>query len=364
MSEQEVNGTTGPTGPTGPTEVAEAAQLLVEDQEFGARHPTGWARWLVPAIAGCWSLFQLSLPYLPYMLRWLPGQLKINSDVIRAIHLAFAISLVYLSYAGVKKGRRLPRCLSFLSATGRVPIFDLVLAAVAAFAALYYVLDYAGISERSGEVLLRDKVVGVVLIGLLLEAARRSLGPALTVIALAFIAYVFLADRMPMVIADKAKSLDSLLSKQTLSTGGIYGTPLRVSATMVFLFVLFGRMLERSGGGRFFVQLAFSLVGRFRGGPAKAAVLASGLTGMVSGSSIANVVTTGTFTIPLMKKAGYPAERAAAIEVAASTNGQLMPPIMGAAAFIIAPSGFWYTCCSGGTLPSFPSSGPSSRWPR
>ena len=121
-----------------------------------------------------------------------------------------------------------------------------------------------------------------------------------------------------------------------MSTEGIYGVPLRVSTTMVFLFVLFGAMLEQAGGGRWFTDLAFAAVGRYRGGPGKAAVLASGMTGMISGSSIANTVTTGTFTIPMMKKAGYPATKAGAIEVAASTNGQLMPPIMGAAAFIIA----------------------------
>jgi TRAP transporter 4TM/12TM fusion protein len=323
-------------GAPSPAEAAEV-QKLVEDQEFGSRVPRDWSRRLIPVIAACWSLFQLSLPYLPYALELLPGRPKINSDIVRGIHLSFAIALVFLSYSALKRRKRwLPRWLSFLHADDRIPVLDIVLAVAAASAALYYVVCYAEISNRSGDVYLRDRIAGVVLIILLLEAARRSLGPALSVIALFFLGYVFLADRMPSIIAGNAKSLDALLSKQTLSTGGIYGIPLRVSARTVFLFVLFGMMLEKSGGGRFFVQLAFSLVGRFRGGPAKAAVLASGLTGMVSGSSIANTVTTGTFTIPLMKKSGYPPEKAAAVEVAASTNGQLMPPIMGAAAFIIA----------------------------
>ena len=141
---------------------------------------------------------------------------------------------------------------------------------------------------------------------------------------------------MPDFLAFKGAGLDRFIGQIALTTEGIYGIPLDVSARIVFLFVLFGTLLERAGAGRFFIDLAMSLLGRYKGGPAKAAVMSSGLTGMVSGSSIANVVTCGTFTIPLMKKIGYPAEKAAAIEVAAAVDGQIMPPIMGAAAFIIA----------------------------
>ena len=141
---------------------------------------------------------------------------------------------------------------------------------------------------------------------------------------------------MPDLIAFKGVSLNRFMGQMTMSTEGIYGIPLDVSATIVFLFVLFGSMLDRAGAGRYFIQLALSLLGGFKGGPAKAAVMGSGLTGLVSGSSIANIVTTGTFTIPLMIKVGYPPTKAAAVEVAASTDGQLAPPIMGAAAFIIA----------------------------
>ncbi len=317
-----------PAAPANASEL-EAARRLVEDQEFGARHPRGWTRWIIPLTAASWSLFQLSLPYF----------VLLRSDIVRSVHLAFAGALVFFSCAAVKKPRKpLPRFLSFLSATDRIPLADILLAAAAVLAALYsFVLDYEGVAGRVGRPIARDIVFGVILLVVVLEAARRALGPALTVIAGAFVLYaLFLAPYMPGPFFQAAKDLGHLIGQETMSTEGLYGIPLRVSASTVFLFVLFGSMLEKSGGGRFFVQLAYSLVGRFRGGPAKAAVLASGLTGMVSGSSIANVVTTGTFTIPLMKQSGYPAEKAAAIEVAASTNGQLMPPIMGAAAFIIA----------------------------
>jgi TRAP transporter 4TM/12TM fusion protein len=315
-----------------PAPDVEAAQRLVEDQEFGARHPVGPTRWLIPATAAAWSLFQLALPYF----------VLLRSDVVRSIHLAFAGALVFLSCAALKKPGKprkpLPRFLSFLAVTDRVPVVDLVLAAAIAGVSLYaFVLDPIGVAARVGRPITRDIVVGLVLLALVLEAARRALGPALSVIAGFFLVYaLFLAPYMPGAFFQEAKPIGHLIGQETMSTEGLYGIPLRVSAMTVFLFVLFGRMLEKSGGGKFFVQLAYCLVGRFKGGPAKAAVLASGLTGMVSGSSIANAVTTGTFTIPLMKKSGYPAEKAAAVEVAASTNGQLMPPIMGAAAFIIA----------------------------
>ncbi|MBW2369446.1 MAG: TRAP transporter permease, partial [Deltaproteobacteria bacterium] len=182
----------------------------------------------------------------------------------------------------------------------------------------------------------RDLLVGALLVVLLLDATRRVIGPALPVIAALFLVYAFFGPYMPDLIAFKGVSLNRLVGQMSMSTEGIYGIPLDVSATIVFLFVLFGAMLEKAGAGRYFIHLALSLLGSFKGGPAKAAIMGSGLTGVVSGSSIANIVTTGTFTIPLMKQVGYPPTKAAAIEVAASTDGQLAPPIMGAAAFIIA----------------------------
>jgi TRAP transporter 4TM/12TM fusion protein len=183
---------------------------------------------------------------------------------------------------------------------------------------------------------IRDIIIGICLIVFVFESSRRVIGLPLVIIAILFTLYAFFGPYMPAIFALRGVSLTKYLSQVALSTEGIYGIPLDVSANTVFLFVLLGAMLERAGAVHFFNDLAISLLGRFKGGPAKAAVVASGLTGLVSGSSIANVVTTGTFTIPLMKKVGYPGRVAAATEVAASTNGQLMPPIMGAAAFIIA----------------------------
>ncbi len=276
-------------------------------------------------VAAAWSVFQLLLPSV----------ILLETIYIRAAHLAFALVLAYLCFpalrekgAGRSKGPTIRR--------GPIGWLDGGLAVAAGLAALYIALDHQGLALRQGLPLPMDLVAGGVLVVLLLEAVRRALGPALTVVAAAFTVYAFFGPYMPDVIAFKGVSLSRFMGQETMSTEGIYGIPLDVSANIVFLFVLFGAMMERAGGGSYFVRLAFSLLGSFRGGPAKAAVLASGLTGMVSGSSIANVVTTGTFTIPLMKSAGYPPKKAAAIEVAASTDGQLMPPIMGAAAFIIA----------------------------
>ena len=212
----------------------------------------------------------------------------------------------------------------------------MIIAAVACFTALYLVIFLEDINNRQGSPIVWDIVFGILLTVLLLEAARRTIGPALPIIGTFFIAYCFLGPYMPDLIAFKGTSLNRFVGQMTMSTEGIYGIPLDVSATIVFLFVLFGAMLDKAGAGHYFIQLALSLLGRFKGGPAKAAIMGSGLTGMISGSSIANIVTTGTFTIPMMKKVGYPPTKAAAVEVAASTDGQLAPPIMGAAAFIIA----------------------------
>ncbi len=278
---------------------------------------------LVSIISLCWAFFQLSLA----------GWLVLDSTTTRSIHLAFAICLVFLLEPALKRPfRQLP----WLSETTCIPKIDFTLALLAVFSALYIIIDYQGIAERSGMPLSRDLIVGSILVVLVLEGSRRIIGPALSVIALFFIGYAFLGPHLPDLMAFKGVSLRKFLSNITLSTEGIYGIPLGVSASIVYLYVLFGALLDKAGAGKFFTNLALSLLGGFKGGPAKAAVVASGATGLVSGSSIANIVTTGPFTIPLMKKTGYPAKKAAAIEVASSTDGQLMPPIMGAAAFIIA----------------------------
>lgn len=280
-------------------------------------NPSGY---VIAGIAFIWSVFQLATASV----------LILDSLSIRAIHLAFAMLIVFLAYPGrVRKQAR--KDIGAIST-----VLNWTAALIGALAAIYIVLDFWGISGRQGVPLIRDLVIGVALILLVLEAARRAVGPALPIISAAFLAYALYGNYMPDFLSFKGVSLNRLLGQMTMSTEGIYGIPLDVSANIVFLFVLFGATLERAGAGQYFIELALSLLGRFRGGPAKAAVVASGMTGMISGSSIANVVTTGTFTIPLMKKVGYPAEKAGAIEVAAGIDGQIMPPIMGAAAFIMA----------------------------
>ena len=250
---------------------------------------------LSPSLRASWSIFQLLLA----------EAFIIQADITRAIHLAFAIVLVYLSYPLFKK-RTLPKAWLWLSDKNRFHLVDFVLAALAACSALYIAVFYQDLADRSGIYITQDLVAGAFLVVLLLEAARRALGPALTCVATVFILYSFFGPYMPDLIAFKGVSLNRFMGQIAMSTEGIYGVPLDVSAKIVFLFVLFGATLERAGGGRWFVDLAYSLLGGMRGGPAKAAVMASGLSGMVSGSSIANVVTTGTFTIPLMKDVGYP----------------------------------------------------------
>lgn len=291
---------------------------------------------MICAIALGWSLFQLYLAYRP-----------INSIVARSIHLTFGVVLVYLAFP-IRRPREQPSLVRRLlerllrgkagrtARPGGLPWYDVLLALVAGLGAAYMAWDYEGIVQRSGLPLPRDVYIGAAFIVLLLEAARRSLGFALPVLASLFLLYCFTGRSLPRFLAHPGVPLDFVVDHMYLTDSGIWGVPLGVSTDFVFLFVLFGALLERAGAAEYFVQIAFAALGRFRGGPAKAAVLASGLTGMVSGSSIANVATTGTFTIPLMKRVGLPAYKAGAVEVGASTNGQLLPPVMGAAAFIMA----------------------------
>jgi TRAP transporter 4TM/12TM fusion protein len=277
----------------------------------------------IAIIAVCWALFQLSLP----------GILILDSIKIRSIHLAFALLLLFFSVPFRKTQKSIP-----VKESGPSPVslFQILLAITGSITALYIMLDFQGIALRSGKPILRDIIMGLLLVLLLLEASRRVIGPALSIIVLLFSLYAFTGPYLIELLAFKGVSIRKYITQVSLSSEGIFGIPLGVSATVIYLFVLLGALLEKAGAGKFFIDLALALLGRFRGGPAKAAVAASGLMGMISGSSIANIVTTGTFTIPLMKKVGYPPKKAAAIEVAASTDGQIMPPIMGAAAFIIA----------------------------
>ncbi len=217
----------------------------------------------------------------------------------------------------------------------RIPLQDWLLAALAAFCGGYIFLFYGELAERPGAPIARDVVIGAVGLLLLLEATRRTLGPPLTIVAAVFILYSLLGPYMPGLLAHRGVSIQGLVNHQWLTSQGVFGIALGVSTSFVFLFVLFGALLEKAGAGNYFIKVAFSLLGHYRGGPAKAAVVASGMTGMISGSSIANVVTTGTFTIPMMKRVGFSAEKAGAVEVSSSVNGQLMPPVMGAAAFLM-----------------------------
>lgn len=305
-------------------ETLSSPEAVLKAATEGASRTEVWSYWVIGLIALCWSLFQLSLASF----------LILDSVAIRAIHLGFAMLIAFLAYPTLKRPRR--GIFSALSDPTRIHVHDALLAVAAFLAAIYIFLDYDGLSLRQGAPLARDIFMGVLLLVLLLEAARRVVGPALPIISIIFLLYALYGNHLPEFLAFRGVSLNRLMGQMTMSTQGVYGIPLDVSANVVFLFVLFGAMLEKAGAGHYFIQVALSLLGRFRGGPAKAAVLGSGLTGMVSGSCIANVVTTGTFTIPLMKKVGYPPKKAAAVEVAASTDGQLMPPVMGAAAFIIA----------------------------
>ncbi len=289
--------------------------------ETGRRHPHGLAGRVITGVCLAWSLFQLwyASP-LPFALEF--G--VFNDTQARSIHLAFAVFLGYLAFPALKGSPR-----------AHIPVQDWVLALAAAFSAAYLFLFYDQLAQRAGLPSTLDLMVAGAGLLLLLEATRRTLGPPLMIVAAVFLFYTLAGPWMPDVIAHKGASLSKLLSHQWLGTEGVFGVALGVSTGFVFLFVLFGALLERAGAGHWFINVAYALLGHMRGGPAKAAVVASGLSGVISGSSIANVVTTGTFTIPLMKRVGFPATKAGAVEVAASTNGQLTPPIMGAAAFLM-----------------------------
>lgn len=290
-------------------------------QDVGARLPDGLMAHVIAGLALLWSLFQLWIASpLPFIFRI--GVL--NDTETRAIHLAFALLLAFLAYPAFKRSPR-----------NRVPLVDIALGLVAAASAAYLFIFYQQLALRPGSLTTADLITACIGIPLLLEATRRALGPPLAIIALVFLIYSLAGPYMPGFLAHRGVSFTALANHQWITTEGVFGIALGVSTSFVFLFVLFGALLERAGAGHYFIQLAFSLLGHMRGGPAKAAVVSSALTGMISGSSIANVVTTGTFTIPMMKKVGFSKEKAGAVEVASSVNGQIMPPVMGAAAFLM-----------------------------
>ncbi|GHC17609.1 TRAP transporter permease [Aidingimonas halophila] len=299
----------------------EELEELVASTDSGARKPLGTPGKILIGVAAAWSLFQL---WIASPLPFVTGFGSFNATEARSIHLAFALFLAYTAYPALKRSPR-----------DHIPVQDWILALMASFCAAYICLFYSQLAERPGAPITIDVVIGVMGMLLLLEATRRALGPPLMIIASIFIVYSLAGPYMPGILAHGGVSFSGLINHQWLTTQGVFGIALGVSTSFVFLFVLFGALLDKAGAGNYFIKVAFSLLGHYKGGPAKAAVVASGMTGVISGSSIANVVTTGTFTIPMMKRVGFTAEKAGAVEVASSVNGQIMPPVMGAAAFLM-----------------------------
>jgi TRAP transporter 4TM/12TM fusion protein len=345
---------------------ADELDELVASSDTGGRSVSGPTGMFLMLVALAWSLFQLWIASpIPFIFGW--G--VFNDTESRSIHLAFAVFLGIAAFPASRTkfelvlGVTVPALLALLFIIGakedtsiwwiplialfvigtviagspkdRLPIWEWALAIAGAATALYLFVYYREISDRVGAPIMQDFVVSVLGILILLEATRRALGPALMIVASVFLLYTVLGPQMPDIIAHKGNSLSEIVNHQWITTEGVFGIALGVSTSFVFLFVLFGSLLDRAGAGNYFIQVAFSLMGHMKGGPAKAAVVSSAMTGLISGSSIANVVTTGTFTIPLMKKVGFSSEKAGAVEVASSVNGQIMPPVMGAAAFLM-----------------------------
>ncbi len=300
----------------------EELQDLVASSDAGARDPAGAVGTLLAIVAVVWSLFQVLLasPLANYIL---PGDIINNS---RQVHLAFAVFLAFMAYPALKSSPR-----------HYIPLQDWFLGLFGVFTAMYGFIFYQKIVDAGGLADDMDKWFALAGLLILFEGARRALGPAMAIIATIFLGYVFFgsSEWVPDVIRWKGASLKKAMSHMWITSEGVFGIALGVSTKFVFLFVLFGALLDKAGAGNYFIKMAFGALGHLKGGPAKAAVVGSAATGLISGSSIANVVTTGTFTIPLMKRVGFSSEKAGAVEVASSVNGQIMPPVMGAAAFLM-----------------------------
>jgi len=288
--------------------------------EFGSRGNSGTHAIVIAGVALLWSIFQLwyASP-LPYALN--VG--IINDNQARYIHLAFALSLAFVIYPGWKRSSH------------SIPVIDWALALIGAFVALYALIFYQDLVSRAGRPILLDLIVAMFGLLLVLEATRRSMGPFLVLVAVTFLLYSYFGRSMPEVLQHRGASLTRIFEHQWLSSQGVFGVPLGASTGFVFIYVLFGTLFNKAGAGKFIMQLSLALLGRTKGGPAKVAVVSSGLNGMISGSALANVVSSGIFTIPLMRKTGLSGVKAGAVETTASINGQIMPPVMGAAAFIM-----------------------------
>ncbi|WP_320633544.1 TRAP transporter permease [Pyramidobacter porci] len=284
------------------------------EKESNTRSYSGFTKHFVTLYLLCFTLFQLYTSIVG----------TVPPQIVRMVHLGFAIPLSYLLYPATSKG-----------SMDRLHPLDLLLATAFLLVAGYYLYNYDALIERIGFYTTLDIFVGAVGMLLVMEACRRVVGWPIVIIAAVFILYASWGKYMPGFLNHRGYSIKRIVSQLFFSTEGIIGSPLGVCASFVFLFILFGAFLEKTGIGQFFTDIANALAGSVPGGPAKVAVITSALQGTVSGSSVSNTVSTGSFTIPLMKSLGYRPEFAAAVEAAASTGGQIMPPIMGAAAFLI-----------------------------
>ncbi|PLR80127.1 C4-dicarboxylate ABC transporter [Bacillus canaveralius] len=291
--------------------------LLAEyDPEAGTRRLSGIVNKLITAFAVSFSLFHIYTAFIG----------GLSSQLQRSIHLAFVLGLIFLLFPFSKKK---------IGET-KIPIIDVILAFVGIFVGLYWLLFFDDLVSRIGMPTTLDLIVGALAILLVLEGSRRVVGIPITLIVSVFLLYALFGQYFPSFLRHGGISFERLFSHMYFTTEGILGTPLAVSATFIFLFVLFGAILDKTGVGDYFNDLALVIAGRASGGPAKVTIFSSALQGTISGSSVANVVTSGAFTIPLMKKLGYRKEFAGAVEASSSTGGQIMPPVMGAAAFLMA----------------------------
>ena len=315
----EINKTTAAEPVVNDVNLHDDVQAIMEkyDRESVTRHLTGPAKWLVFILSLLFAGVQLYSAFTG----------RVAATQLRPLHLGFVMMLVFLIYPISKKARR-----------DTLPIYDILLSALAMGVCLYIALQHVELANRINKNTQLDLWVGGLLIVLLFECCRRVVGLPIMVVAGVFILYAYFGKYMPGGLQHRGFKVKRIITQLVYTTEGIMGTPLGASATFIYLFVLFGAFLERTEVGNFFIDFANAIAGHKRGGPAKVAVLASALEGTVSGSSVANTVGSGSFTIPMMKKLGYRKEFAAAVEATASTGGQIMPPVMGAAAFLMAES--------------------------
>lgn len=317
MNESEVNVAPENSGiDLQPAQIDFDELLRKYDTEARFRHLTGWVGKLVTALLVAMSCFHFYTSGFGLLLAQKQG----------AVHLAFTLSAVFLLYPATSKH----------SKTSGVSWYDWILAGLSAASALYLVVFFNDLVTRAGLPTRADLTMGFILVATLMEATRRISNPVLPCLAVVALLYCYFGRSLPALIGHRGFSIQRIINHMYLGTEGIFGTPLEVSSTFVFMFILFGSVLEKTGMGRFIIDLSMALAGWSTGGPAKVAVVSSGLMGTVSGSSVANVCTTGMFTIPLMKSVGYEPYFAGAVEAVASTGGQIMPPVMGAGAFIMA----------------------------